>query len=434
MRIKHHNAMWDKIYLVYYVVVVLLLFFLMRPFVPMNDAIRNVLYVAIFLPAFFRIKYFLPVFVFFMSFSGYSFSPVLPTHWGYSLILVIFALLFAKKKQINILSFVAPLFFVLLDFIHGGLATWSPWIFIMILLGALICDKKDICAVVLSLILVSVLLSLLYLLYFDSFEWMKHASDNEYYSTSGWMNHNKFDSSLGCGALLAIAVLSKQFRNNFNSTFYRVIAIASIVLTIIVMLKDASRGSILSLVCSAMVLIAMAKTKPRVKVSIIVTMLIIVVVALAFTSADYVVSRFSEQNVSTAGNRLEIWNEKIYLFFSDLDFFKLLFGIGWTECLNLGTDISTHNDWITAFVAFGFVGLLVYSSIYIALLFMSYHKNAISLSVLLFLFLESMVLEPFFRGNGMMVLLYIIAMKYSIVYKRKKTLSVQSLDNTNKHQ
>ncbi len=416
MKLNLNTEFWNWAYAIYYSVLTLVFFFEMQPNVSMSMTMRYVFFAAIFLPVLLRIKFFVPVFVFFMTASLHSFTPVLPTFSVFHLGLVVIALFISKNKKVNLLPFVVLVAFVLLDVFYGNNAEWSLWIFVVFLVSLLICDRNDINNAVVAFMLASVFLALLYIVNYEAFEWTRHTTEDDY-STSGWTNHNKYDSTLGCGALLAVATFFGFFLENRRNLLFKIIAAASVVLTVIVMLMDVSRGAIVSFCGGVFVLILMSKTKPKTKLITIVSLLIIVAVSLSFSSTDYLMSRFSEDNVATAGNRLEIWDVKFSLFFSDLDFRKLFFGIGWNDCRKLGVNISTHNDWITAFIAFGVVGLFLYMSLYLLLFRKTGLKNAAVLSVMAFLFLESMVVEPFFRGNAQMALLYIIALKYASVRK-----------------
>lgn len=427
MKFQGYN--WDRIYIFYYLVLAIVFFVILKPFSSISMFVRIVSFCAVFFPVFFRIKLFLPVFIFFVTISTHSFFPILPTQYYFYLILVAFVLLISKRfRPGNWMLFLIPLYCILNDFFHSTFPSWAEWIFVMFFLSFKICDEKDIDKIALAFMLVSIFLSLLYIVNFSEFELVKHVvEEDEDYSTSGWLNHNKFDSALACGALMGVATMLGYFHLK-KTSIYKVVAIAAFVLTVIVMILDVSRGSIISLFSAVALLILFSKHKLKIKLFIIFSLVVLLCIAIAVGATDYAQSRFTDSGMATAGKRSLIWERKITLFLAEMDLVKLLFGLGWDGCLNLGGFRSTHNDWITAFIAFGIVGVFGYLMLYIYPVFKYGLKNRMLIAVLIFLLLESMVLEPFFRGNAQMVLMYIFAVKYAAIMKKTKVTMVKKYE------
>lgn len=419
--IKIQEYYLDRIYIFYYLVLAVVFFAILKPFSSIGMSVRLVAFCAVFVPVFFRVNLFLPVFIFFVTISTHSFFPILPTQYYFYLILFAFVLCLSKKFETgNWMLFLIPLYCILNDFFHSTFPSWIEWILLIYFLSFIICDEKDLNNIAFAFMLVSIFLSLLYIVNFSAFEIVNHVvEEDEDYSTSGWLNHNRFDSTLGCGAFMGIATLLGYFHFK-KSAINKLMAISAFVLTVIVMILDVSRGSIISLFSAVAFLVLFSKNNPKVKLFIIITLVVLLGVAVAVGATDYAQSRFTDSGMATAGKRSLIWTRKITLFLADADFVKIIFGLGRDGCLNLGGFRSTHNDWFTAFIAFGVVGVFCYLMLYLSPVFKYGLKNYMLMAVLIFLFLESMVLEPFFRGNAQMVLMYIFAVKYAAFMKKKK--------------
>ena len=89
--------------------------------------------------------------------------------------------------------------------------------------------------------------------------------------------------------------------------------------------------------------------------------------------------------------------------------------------------ISTHNDILTAFIGFGLVGLILYLYYIIVLpIKNALGRNKITVILMLVYFvIECCMMEPFFRGNIIVVLVNFYIMKYACINSRAELSKTQ---------
>jgi hypothetical protein len=214
----------------------------------------------------------------------------------------------------------------------------------------------------------------------------------------GWQDPNYFGCALGMGLVVAVQELLLVRKN----TFYSLLSLLTIVLSIFSLLTIASRGMILSAVASTGIMLLFSKANKSTKVITIAAMALFIIVLYNSDYLDFVLDRFNADD-GTGGNRTPIWTRKISAFFQEGNVLNYLFGFGQRGGFVLGfgsSGASTHNDFISALIYYGFTGLLL-----MILAFIHPIKSCAKsvrpqiVALLVYLLMCSMTIEPLASGR-----------------------------------
>ena len=103
----------------------------------------------------------------------------------------------------------------------------------------------------------------------------------------------------------------------------------------------------------------------------------------------------------------------------ECNIFDLLFGIGETASANIGRYVSTHNDLVTAMIAYGIIGLLMFLYfIFIYPIVKAKNNKLFVFILLIYMIIECCVLEPFFRGYIVFIMFYFFIIKFALLGKK----------------
>lgn len=286
-----------------------------------------------------------------------------------------------------------------------------------LLLVPFIQNERDISRLALGFVLMAVALSVSYYINFKYFAFDYGISED--YERGSWQNLNVLGAAIGCGLPLVIAMLMDVIPVD-DKRLFKIPLIASGVFILITILSVGSRGAFISSVSSTLLLLLFSnKLKKKNKIRLLVGAVVVVATLFYFNFFDLLFYRMTNTDYSgtteSFGGRGAIWTTKIAAF-SQLDFASNIFGIGRANTTNLGVYYSTHNDYVTALVAFGYIGLLLFLSFLLYPIFkggLKGKKDVVSL--LFFLMLECMVVEPFFRGYFLIWVFYIMINKMAFL-------------------
>lgn len=412
--------------LAYYIVLTILIFMLMTPGVMLPSILRIAFLILIFFPVIFNVDEFPFVFVTFYGISSISFTPVLPTSdIYYAVIVIAFYLLNKNRNRNNFLigCISIYIYFLISSLLHFDYTSSLTWLLIAILICDMIIDENGLEKIFYSFIIISIFLSVLFIVHKEAFlvQYGNASSDVE---RSGWTNPNGFGANIAIGGLLSIAYLTNLIKVT-KSKFMTITCVITSILTFIVLIINASRGALLAFIIPSFLMLICSNIKIFYKLLLISLVCFFIVFMYSRSNIfDLIMMRISEDNAATGGGRTEIWEFKIDRFLKGDNIFDLLFGIGETATVNLGMFISTHNDIVTSFIAYGTVGLLLFLYFIFVYPIIKSNKNIrpFVLIMLLYMLIECNVVEPFFRGSIVIIMFYFFILKYVMIKNTLKTI------------
>jgi len=420
----------NKLVIAYYLVLTAVLFYIIRPNIVFPMSIRIPLLAAILLPAIFNVWFLPAVMVLFYGIEASSFASILPTSDFYYILIVVFAFaLHYKPSKLLHKELIVLLFFFILSFLHFDFRQVLLWGFIALLLGDMVKTKNDLQPLAYAFIALTIFLSALFLIYKGEFA-VNYGDEDLGLERSNWINPNVFGACISAGGVIASAYLTKALRIT-RTRLGMVLSIAAIVLASFCLPLNASRGALMSFVIPSLVFVLISDLAKWKKVLFLSAFVAGVWWLYQSGYFDLLLYRIEEDDNGTS-NRNVIWANKLADFFSNGNLFDLIIGIGQTACVHIGTGFfgagwSTHNDFVTAFIAYGLIGLLVFVfSVFVYPVRKALPGNKGTVFVLLiYLIVEGFVLEPIFRGYFTEIMFFIFVLKYALIVKsspKKKVL------------
>ena len=291
--------------------------------------------------------------------QGYSFSYMPYETYVYVMILAGLAFLYGRFQRRTIkIPLVLILLFLYVSIIN--FVTNAEWNGMSngLLLSLLLClfvddgDYKQIERVSTVFAITSIVLSYQF---YKNFSLTSVLTDSGF-EQAGWQDRNYFGVIVGMGALISIIQLLSNPRNNiFNKCLY----VVSLVMAIVTLGMNASRGAVLSLGGAVMILLMLSKLKPGKKAFIIIGVLAMVFIMYNYNVFDYLIYRL-ENDDGTGSGRVIIL-EKKWAAYTGLDFLTRFWGMGSYNGLKLGYGATTgfHNEFFAMLVEYGFVGLIM---------------------------------------------------------------------------
>lgn len=416
----------NKYIFIYYILILCATIAVSKPNANLGNIYRFGYLCLVLLPLSFNVRIAPLVLTTFIGISFASFAPLLPTNTTYYFIIVSIPLIARKPKSTTkVLLFVLlfVLYYLCIELFNGTPRTnFIKWIFITFLLFQSIISKEDLNLFAKSFPVISLVLSILFFLNFDSFV-EEVAIMGEEVERSGWINPNIFGAYVGCGLVMAFYYF---LNDRTNSKPIKIFYLSTIIFSIITLIMNASRGVVLSCSVSIVFILLFSNVKKFYKISIPILLVLFLVTLYSLGTFDLLEARFATENTATAGGRTDIWLAKLNEF-KNLPFGQQVFGVGYNNCVALGgNDMDTHNDLFTALFAYGYVGLLLFSVMLILPLYLSRKNNFfIVLGFEVFLIMECFVLSPIFRGYFLFIAFYFFILKYALFSKTEFQSSMQ---------
>ena len=179
------------------------------------------------------------------------------------------------------------------------------------------------------------------------------------FEREGWSDPNYFGCAVGFGI---VAALVEIFRRK-SSAIIKLILYASIMVMLACLAINASRGALLAVGISSIILISFSRTKTMYK--ILFTIIIVAGIISIFNMGYFDLLQYRIENDSNGGSgRLIIWTRKIQSFFNEANILNIFFGMGneGARALAFGSAVSRafHNDFIAFLCEYGFLGLILY--------------------------------------------------------------------------
>lgn len=335
-----------------------------------------------------------------ISFNYYakSYMPGADFYWVY---IIIFAIIASYSRIKNSYStqktlLVFAFFTCVSSLLHGeGIATAFLSSIIIYLLGLSVdvSNTKSRDYLSWSFVLVSLIFSVLFFFVADRF-----ASDYNEFTRYGWRDPNYFGMIIGFGEVISVYLLLNK---KDVSRLIKYILIITIFLSTVVLLALASRGAVLCVACSSVILILFSKISSSKKVLFIICAASVLFIMYNSNAMDLLIYRINEDDGSGSG-RTGIWASKLYSF-SNGSILNQLFGFGYEGALSMGQGyaVGFHNDYLSILCSFGILGAIPFMYILLKLLISSLKPsiNPLLLSVTLFIIICCISLEPYSGGS-----------------------------------
>lgn len=403
----------------YYLFLTVVVFLRLRPGVVL-PATERFLYLTliIILPILYNKIEILPAaFLLFCGIDRASFTAIFPSNDNVTLVFIVFCYFLYKDKTRFVLKcFLIFAYYVICSLVHFD---FQPKLMIWFPAAVLLCDmiknKEDLKLLFFAFLALSIFLDVEFLVHRGAFLVNYGREDLE---RAIWINPNVYGAEIAAGGVLAFAYLMDFFR--FEKTkALNIICIFTLFLSVIVLIMNASRGSILALVVPVVFMVIMSKTKLYIKILVVTLGILFVVVLYNQGVFSLLFYRIESAETEGAGGRLGIWQSKLSAFLSSDKGF--VFGIGQEACANLGVFISTHNDFITALIAYGIAGFMVfvYTFFIYPIVNAPRQLKLMVMALSLYLVFECSVLEPIFRGYFSEIMFFFFIIKYIMIMKRE---------------
>lgn len=215
----------------------------------------------------------------------------------------------------------------------------------------------------------------------------------------GWNDPNYFSSIIGMGAIASLNMLLSSER---LSKLYQALLISVIMLVIVVSLMIASRGAILAMFVSIMVLLIFARRQSKISSVLLLTLFAFIIIIYQNGSFNFLITRFIN-DAGEIGGRDVIWRSKLADFSEHASFLDLLIGLGHKEGLALASYVGDrayigfHNDYIAMSVSYGLIGLILMIAMYLYPIFK--YKDPRVTATCLYIMIISISLEPLYSGG-----------------------------------
>ena len=399
----------------YYAIMLLVSILLMRPEASYPLLARLVYFVMIIIPLFSKPKFIPAVITCFWGVCSMGFYSLLPENHLF-LIAIVLLFFFVYYRSNKITShvpwscIVLFLYTLIISILFSDYAQkFLPLLFLYLLLYLFLQDRNDVFILSLSICTMSFALAIIYLLNYRYFSVNVGQTDFE---RGVWGNDNVFAGAISCGFPLSLAIIMgiiKEYKSIFLTAFLTL----CMIMISVALFMAASRGAMISAGISSLFVLFSVRSNTKNKIIIVIILAALVLYLYTHGYMDFFLYRLTELETNeTAGGRTEIWVTKLTSF-SSVDIPTMLFGMGRHNCNYFGVYFSTHNDFITSLIAFGFLGFILFSLVMFMPLYLAKkRKNIPVIALWTFIFLESFVLEPYFRGYIPFYAFYIMLLKH----------------------
>ena len=287
---------------------------------------------------------------------------------------------------------------ILVDMLMGGRITSVSYCLLTLFLLSFFCDGTSLRflhALPYGFVLASRVLSIIYLRSMCEFATLVDASQD--IERVEWTDPNYFGFVIGMGVVCAINLM---FQKQAKSRVVLILLIATIIGSSIVLVLNASRGALLSVLIVALIIILFSKTRTVIKIGAVLFGIGLVYFLYSGGYMELLMYRISQGVGDGGGGRINIWQKKLFTFFNEANVGELLFGIGYYNgyFLGYGHGQGFHNDFIAFLVDYGLVGFILFVVPLIRLLIGSFRINVSLFCTCLYLILCGMTIEPFTLG------------------------------------
>lgn len=405
-----------SLYLYYGVLLVLMFFFSMRYREAAPFMIRAGMTIAAFLPFVFNRQSIILALSCVWMINLYSFCTVmLDAQYLYLAMALLY--LFSEPKGFSNCKKLCCIwaYFALISLIYFDNQQFLTMTIVGMAVFSGVNDESDLKLLDNSLVMVALYFSILFLFNREAFTIVYN--EDLGLERSGWMNANVFGSFVSLGSVIAVGHLTRHI-NIQTTPLERWLYIATAALGLMVLLVNASRGALLTFVISTALFVFLSGAGKSYKILFVVAMAFLAFILYNQGYFELILYRMELDSNATVGNRSQIWKSKLEAF-SQFNVFETVFGISRNGCFSIrsgGVMMSTHNDFITALVGYGLVGLLLYVILYVKTFFKADRTKRLSVLVLLLaMAMEAAVAEPIFRGHFMSIVFFVFIYKFATI-------------------
>lgn len=236
------------------------------------------------------------------------------------------------------------------------------------------------------------------------------------FEREGWTDPNYFGCAVGMGIVAAgVEIVQKRY-----NILMKLIFGFTILIMFACLAMNASRGAILAVGASSLILILVARIKNQYKV--LFALMIVAMVIYLNDLGYFDLLKYRIENDDNGGSgRTIIWITKIEAFFSDqnpLPYISCIFGLGLEEGRNLAqfrlVHTGFHNDFIAFLCEYGFVGLFIFIKwLWFPISKATSNKLLVS-AVIVYLIMCSMTLEPITAGRFSYFIFWLYALQLAV--------------------
>lgn len=406
----------DNTYILIYYAVLFVLVAARTSLSPPSALIRLVFLLSFFLPLFLKYSYlYLPCLVAFITVStkhfAFGYMPYeMSTYTAISFFsfIVVYGLRRNQNLSINPIFIGVLLYLLFINIAYSGSPQNITYSFITVSLGVLITEVRgrgNITNYMLHcFVFTSLALALIYLMNFEQF--LESYNANDGMERSGWMDANYLSCIIGMGSLSSLILLLK---NKQAKLFSRILWVVTISISTISQVLMASRGGLLAVSASFIILILFTDVKKKYKVSIV--LVLILFITWLYSNGYFDLLNYRIENDTDGSGRLDIWQTKLTLFAQNGNMFSWIFGLGSHHAMALsesGSLVGFHNDFLAILCGYGIIGLsiFIYLIVIYPLLKSSKNSRPIVLTLILYLMLSCMTLEPITLGQIVFLAFY----------------------------
>lgn len=401
--------------LCYYAFLLLAYVLLSRPEIEYSLSFRLLFFAATLMPAIKNTTYFTTSIVCFYSMTYIAFTPILPTSLIYYIPIVLLYYIIHFKSSRNITY---QIFFLLYYFsicmYYEDYDTFLSSFLIAIIISSFINKDWQLDYIASALMVSSIILSILFYTNMDYYVYAYGSSHDQ--DRYGWINPNEYAGAVGCGGVVAMQYLFSNIQT--HRSWLKLLSYITLFVSAIIVVINASRGAAISFGGVLLLFILLSRNRNRYK---LISSVFILGVFYFIAQNDYstfLLSRFEDSSLYTWSGRLVIWKTKLDTFVGDSNILEFLFGVGRVGSIKIPPVISTHNDFLTAFIGFGLVGVILLCIILLFPILKASKTNKLPIILMtLYLVLECNVLEPLFRGYFTFVIFFFYIYKNAIIRK-----------------
>ena len=356
-----------------------------------------------------RVELFPAVIICMLGISKNTFAyPIMPTEMHYYIILSLLFCFIAKSRHHGRIA-ISPLFIVVLLYVainsyvfQQKFSTLVSTLFLCIMFFVCMKDKEEVGNQWLSFSFIFISLTISYWLLFRPEAQVQTYNTVGEMEQLGWTDPNYLASVLGVGCVLSV----KELLSGGKKVLYRSVLFLTIIGSVFALLQLASRGMILAVSIGVSFLVLFSRIKWLPKLLIVVLSVLFVVLLYTNQYLDFVIARF-EMDDGTGSGRTIIWSSKLIDFFRKGNLLNFIFGVGQAEGYRLGGYFgdynfgqSTHNDFVSVLINFGFVGVILFLSvIFYPIRICSKQVRFQIIALLIYLIICSMTIEPIAQGS-----------------------------------
>lgn len=202
-------------------------------------------------------------------------------------------------------------------------------------------------------VIITIVLSLYFLL--NRTQFSQDYGHNSGLERSGWTDPNYFGMVIGIGTIIGFIKLM-SINRKYLSLFEKIVYIFGIIISIPALVINASRGALLSVIVSFVIVLLFSNVKIRYKIFIVTVCLLGMVYLYNNNYFELLEYRINNDD-STGSGRTTIWTNKLQAYINGSPM-NWIFGYGYAGGAHItGSALGFHNEFVAFIVDYGIIGL-----------------------------------------------------------------------------